>query len=267
MGRSEFDCSSPRPAWNAGRKVGTKRPLKPRQIWAIRFHLDREHRLRDRALFDLAIDSKLRGCDLVKIKIGDLVTGGKIRTRAIVMQQKTGGPVQFEIVSDARGSLLVWLERRGGSVEDYVLPSRIDHSTHMSTRQYYRLVDEWVSAVGLRSADYGAHSLRRTKASIIFPQPNRPAVFKGIIHLHGVLDEHGAAPDDEAFVLSSADFGRAYLSDGWATRFIRSLMERYQIIFVGYPTGWLTASIPSACDLAGILWPTPFDTHCDGFSV
>lgn len=128
MGRSEFDCSIPRPAWNAGRKVGTKRPLKPRQIWAIRFHLDREHRLRDRALFDLAIDSKLRGCDLVKIKIGDLVTGGELRTRAMVVQQKTGRPVQFEIMSDARGSLLAWLERRGASIEDYAFPSRIDHS-------------------------------------------------------------------------------------------------------------------------------------------
>ena len=113
MGRSEFDYLPPRPAWNAGRKVGAKRPLKPRQIWAIRFHLDREHRLRDRALFDLAIDSKLRGCDLVKIRIGDLVTGGELRTRAMVIQQKTGRPVQFEIMSDARGSLLAWLERRG----------------------------------------------------------------------------------------------------------------------------------------------------------
>lgn len=93
MGRSEFDYSSRCPAWNAGRKVGTKRPLKPRQIWAIRFYLDREHRFRGRALFDLAIDSKLRGCDLVKIKIGDLVTGGEMRTRAIVIQQKTGRPV------------------------------------------------------------------------------------------------------------------------------------------------------------------------------
>ena len=168
MGRSEFDFSMPRPAWNTGKKVGAKRPLKPRQIWAIRFHLDRENRLRDRALFDLAIDSKLRGCDLVKIRIGDLVTGGEMRTRAIVVQQKTGRPVQFELMSDARASLLAWLERRGGTVEDYAFPSRIDHSTHMSTRQYSRLVDEWVTAVGLRSEDYGTHSLRRTKASIIY---------------------------------------------------------------------------------------------------
>lgn len=71
---------------------------------------------------------------------------------------------------DARGSLLVWLERRGGSIEDYAFPSRIDHSSHMSTRQYARLVDEWVTAVGFRSEDYGTHSLRRTRASIIYKQ-------------------------------------------------------------------------------------------------
>ena len=97
MGHSQYDPGAhDRRAWNAGKKVGTKRPLKPRQIWAIRFFHDREQRLRDRALFDLAIDSKLRGCDLVKIKIGTLVVGPEIRTRSIVVQQKTGRPVQFD---------------------------------------------------------------------------------------------------------------------------------------------------------------------------
>ncbi len=85
-----------RPVWNAGRSVGAKRALKPKQIWEIRFYLNQRRRLRDRALFDLAIDSKVRGCDLVQMKIRDLVSGGQIRTRAIVMQQKTGRPVQFE---------------------------------------------------------------------------------------------------------------------------------------------------------------------------
>ena len=169
MGLSEYDpIEQERRAWNAGRKLGAKRALKPRQIWAIRFFLDREGRLRDRALFDLAIDSKLRGCDLMKIKIGTLVAGAEIRHRAIVVQQKTGRPVQFELTADARASLLVWLERRGGSVEDYAFPSRINHSAAMSTRQYARLVDEWVSAIGLCREDYGTHSLRRTKASIIY---------------------------------------------------------------------------------------------------
>jgi site-specific recombinase XerC len=169
MGLSQYDPAvQDRQAWNAGRKVGAKRALKPRQIWAIRFFLDREGRLRDRALFDLAIDSKLRGCDLVKIRIGSLVVGPEIRTRAIVVQQKTRRPVQFELMADARASLLAWLERRGGTIDDYAFPSRIDRSAHMSTRQYARLVDEWVEAIGLRSEDYGTHSLRRTKASIIY---------------------------------------------------------------------------------------------------
>ena len=120
MGLSEFDLAAPeRVSWNAGRKVGAKRALKPHQIWVIRFFLDPHGRTRDRALFDLAIDSKLRGGDLVKIKIGDIVCDRKIRTRAIVIQQKTGRPVQFELMDDARASLLRWLELRGGSLDDY----------------------------------------------------------------------------------------------------------------------------------------------------
>ncbi|MBA1145141.1 tyrosine-type recombinase/integrase [Mesorhizobium neociceri] len=164
MGLSQYDPGAHEQcAWNAGRKVGAKRALKPRQVWAIRFFLDREARLRDRALFDLAIDSKLRGRDL-----GTLAVGPEIRTRAMVVQQKTGRPVQFELMTDARASLLAWLERRGGTIDDYAFPSRIDRSVPMSTRQYARLVDEWVSAIGLRREEYGTHSLRRTKASIIY---------------------------------------------------------------------------------------------------
>ena len=169
MEYSRYDpAMQARPAWNAGKMVGTKRPLTQKQIWAVRFFLEREGRLRDRALFDLAIDSKLRGCDLVKIKIGDLVSGTDIRTRAIVIQQKTGRPVQFELTADVRASLLAWLERRGGTINDYAFPSRVDHTGHLSTRQYARLVDEWVTAIGLRRAEYGTHSMRRTKAAMIY---------------------------------------------------------------------------------------------------
>ncbi|WIJ26413.1 tyrosine-type recombinase/integrase [Devosia sp. RR2S18] len=169
MGISQYDPAAVgRTAWNAGKQVGAKRALKIRQIWSIRFFLDREGRMRDRALFDLAIDSKLRGCDLVQIKIGTLVAGGAIRARSMVTQQKTGRPVQFEISADTRASLLSWLERRGGSVDDYVFPSRVNVAGHLSTRQYARLVDEWVIAIGLRPEEYGTHSLRRTKASIIY---------------------------------------------------------------------------------------------------
>ncbi len=169
MGISQYDPGAlGRPAWKAGKQVGVKKPLKQRQIWAVRFFLDREGRIRDRALFDLAIDSKLRGCDLVKLKIGTLVTGHDIRTRAMVVQQKTGRPVQFEITTEVRASLLAWLQRRGGTVDDFAFPSRVDHANHLSTRQYARLVDEWVTAIGLRREDYGTHSLRRTKAAMIY---------------------------------------------------------------------------------------------------
>ncbi|KMS51876.1 integrase [Novosphingobium barchaimii LL02] len=123
--------------------------------------------VRDRALFDLAIDSKLRGCDLVKIRISDIVCDRKIRTRVTVVQQKTGRPVQFELMTDARASLLKWLELRGGSLEDFAFPSRTDHAAHISTRQYACLVDEWVTGIGLSGEDDGTHFLRRTKASII----------------------------------------------------------------------------------------------------
>lgn len=169
MTYSQFDPAAlNRVPWNFGVKIGPKRPFNQKQIWAIRFFLDREERIRDRALFDLAIDSKPRGCDLVELKIGDLVNGPDIRKRAAITQRKTGRPVQFEIASDAREGLFAWLERRGGSLEDYVFPSRIDNSRHLSTRQYARLVDEWVEAIGLQPEDYGTHSLRRTKASIIY---------------------------------------------------------------------------------------------------
>ena len=169
MGYSRYDIAMrDRTAWNAGKTVGTKRPLTQKQIWAIRFFLDREGRLRDRTLFDLAIDSKLRGCDLVKIKIGDVVAGDEIRNRATVVQQKTNRPVQFELTGDVRATLIAWLERRGGCDADFLFPSRIDHNHHMSTRQYARLVDEWVTAIGLRKAEYGTHSLRRAKAAMIY---------------------------------------------------------------------------------------------------
>jgi site-specific recombinase XerC len=169
MEHSEFDpAARNRRAWNVGRMVGAKRALKPQQVWSIRFWLVRERRLRDKALSDLAIHSKLRGCDDAKIRIGNLVSGGRVRARATVVQQKTGRPVQFELLESARTSIQAWLERRGGALDDYAFPSRNNHAKRLSTRQYARLVDEWVIGVGLRREDYGTHSRRRTKASIIY---------------------------------------------------------------------------------------------------
>ena len=170
MGHSEYDpAAKERRPWNAGRKHGAKRALKAQQVWAIRFWLDRERRLRDRAMFDLAIDSKLRGCDIVKIKMGDLVSGGRVRPRAIVVQQKTGRPVQFELLEPARGSLLTWFEFRGGTLDDYAIPSRIDHADHISTRSMPgSSTNGSPGSDSVRRTTAPIH--RRTKASIIYKQ-------------------------------------------------------------------------------------------------
>src|SRR5215217_4900411 len=131
MGPSEYDPGfRDRKPWNAGRKLGAKRALKPQQVWAIRFWLDQERRVRDRAMFDLAVDSKLRGCDIVKIRVGDLVSGGRVRSRAIVIQRKTGHLVQFELLEPARASVLAWLVCRGGTLDDFAFPSRISRCSH-----------------------------------------------------------------------------------------------------------------------------------------
>lgn len=160
--------STKRSVWNAGRTVGAKRgpetdtdlgnlllpqPAPPlARSGAVRPG-DRQQASGLRP----CVDEDRRHCQ-----------GGQIRTRAIVMQQKTGRPVRFELLPDARASLLAWLERRGGTVDDYVFPSRVDYNGHLSTRQYARLVDEWVTGVGLMRSGYGTHSLRRTRASIIY---------------------------------------------------------------------------------------------------
>jgi integrase len=154
--------------WNKGRFIGPKPPLKPKQVWAIRLHLQREERLRDLAMFDLAVDSKLRGCDLVRLRTGQLVVNATVRQRATTIQQKTEKPVQFELTEQTRDSLLAWLIHRGGSLDDYVFPSRTRTGKHLSTRQYARLVGEWVEAVGLGRSAYGTHSLRRTKVALIY---------------------------------------------------------------------------------------------------
>ena len=154
--------------WNTGRSIGPKPPPKPKQVWAICLHLRREERLRDLAMFDLAIDSKLRGCDPVRWKIGEVVVNATARHRATVIQKKTGQPVRFELTEQTRGSLLAWLDRRGGALEDYVFPSRVHEGKHLSTRQYARLVGEWAEAVGPSRSVYGTHSLRRTKVALIY---------------------------------------------------------------------------------------------------
>jgi integrase len=148
--------------------TGAKIPLRPKHVWGIRVRLQVEQRIRDLALFDLAIDSKLRGCDVVALRLGDVIAAGAPRRRAIVLQQKTGGPVQFEITDQTRQSIARWLERRPIYDGDWLFPSRLWPGQHLSTRQYSRLVKLWVDLIGLEPSGYGTHSLRRTKVSLLY---------------------------------------------------------------------------------------------------
>ena len=148
--------------------VGAKLPLRPMHVWAIRVRLQIARRSRDLALFDIALDSKLRGCDVVSLRVPDISATGALRRRAIVVQQKTGRPVQFEMTDQARRSLAEWLRIRRGDPDGWLFPNRMVQGAHLSTRQYFRLVKTWISLVGLEPAEYGTHSLRRTKVSILY---------------------------------------------------------------------------------------------------
>jgi integrase len=140
--------------WNGYQVIGPKLPLKRKEIWHVRIRLQMASRIRDLALFDVGLDSKLRGCDLVKLRISDVTVGRSVRSRCMVVQQKTGRPVQFEITDACKESLIAWLELRGLRDDDWIFPSRNNRGGHLTTRQYCRLVDEWVTMIGLDPASY-----------------------------------------------------------------------------------------------------------------
>jgi integrase len=154
--------------WNKGKLIGQKSPLKLKEIWGIRIHLQMDKNIRELALFNLAIDSKLRGCDLVKLKVCNVAQGNRVSSRAIVMQQKTHRPVQFEITEQTRDSLASWICQAKLKSDDYLFPSRVHDSPHLSTRQYARIVEHWVKSIGLDPAAYGTHTMRRTKATLVY---------------------------------------------------------------------------------------------------
>lgn len=136
-------------AWNKGKLVGQKSPLKLKEIWAIRIRLQLTEKIRDLALFNLAIGSKLRGCDSMSLKVSDISQGRSIVHRAIVMQRKTHRPVQFEITDVTRQSLSAWVEQARLSKNAYFFPSRAAHSRHLSTRQYARIARRGVTSIWL----------------------------------------------------------------------------------------------------------------------
>lgn len=145
-----------------GRLLGQKRPSQPKDVWTVRIRLQLGGRTRDLKMFNLAIDSKLWGCDLVRLQATDICLAGRVRDRAVIIQKKTGRPVQFELTDQTRSSVQGWLDHQGNKAASYVFPSRFSYRPHISTRQYARIVKKWVASADLDSSAYATHPIRRT---------------------------------------------------------------------------------------------------------
>jgi integrase len=154
--------------WNKGKLTGQKPPLQLKHVWAIRTTLQLESRIRDLALFNLAIDSKLRGCDVVRLKVEDIAPHGYAIDRAMVRQKKTGRPVKFEISDQTRQSINDYISKKRKEAGDFLFTGYCSSGRNLSTRQYARLVSEWIALIGLDPSLFGTHSIRRTKATLIY---------------------------------------------------------------------------------------------------
>jgi len=156
--------------WNKGKIIGQKPALKLKEIWGIRIRLQIAKNIRELALFNTAIDSKLRGCDLVSLRVNDVMHGGKIVKRAVINQLKTMKPVHFEITEQTRDSLADLINEYKLTYYDFLFKSRFKKSDHLSTRQYALIVKKWVASIGLDPLEYGTHSMRRSKIALIYRQ-------------------------------------------------------------------------------------------------
>jgi integrase len=154
--------------WNKGKLTGAKPPLRPKHVWSIRTKLQIEGRARGLAMFNLAIDSKLRGCDVVTIRVEDVAASGYTADRATVRQKKTGRPVRFELSEQTRQAVDDYLKATAKRPGEFLFTGRRDSGRNITTRQYARLVSDWIGSVGLDPRLFGTHSLRRTKATLIY---------------------------------------------------------------------------------------------------
>jgi integrase len=157
-----------RTPWNKGKLIGAKPLLLARHVWSIRTRLKIEGRTRDLAMFNLAIDSKLRGCDLIGMKVADVAPSGYTLARSTVRQRKTGHPVRFELTEQTRQAVDDYLKATGRRPGEVLFTGRRRPGEAMTTRQYARLVGEWIAGIGLDPHVFGTHSLRRTKATLIY---------------------------------------------------------------------------------------------------
>ena len=167
-GETYLPSAPKRVPWNKGKLTGAKPPLRPKQVWSIRSRLQVEGKARDLALFNLAIDSKLRGCDVVALKVDDVAPNGYAIDRATIRQKKTGRPVKFELTEQTRQAVDDYLKTAGKKPGQFLFNGRWGADHGMTTRQYARLLSEWIASIGLDPHFFGTHSLRRTKATLIY---------------------------------------------------------------------------------------------------
>ncbi len=154
--------------WNKGKLTGQKPPLQPKHVWAIRTRLQLAGKRRDLAMFNIAIDSKLRGCDVVRLMIEEIAPNRQCVDRATIRQRKTGHPVKFELTEHTRLAIEKYLSKSHAGSNPYLFPGQKSRLSHITTRQYARLVARWIASTGLDASSYGTHSLRRTKATLIY---------------------------------------------------------------------------------------------------
>jgi len=207
MSDSETCSSTPRIQipWNKGKLIGAKPPLRPKHVWSIRTRLMVEGRTRDLAMFNLAIDCKLRGCDVVALKVEDIAPNGYAIDRATVRQKKTGRPVKFELTDQTRQAVDDYLRVAGKTVGDYLFTSRRRPDHCMTTRQYARLVSEWIASMGLDPRIYGTHSLRRTKATLIYRRTGNLQLLLGHTKIESTVRYLGIEVDDALAIAEQVD--------------------------------------------------------------
>jgi integrase len=200
--------SSPRAPWNKGKLIGAKPPLRQKQVWAIRTKLQIDQRTRDLAMFNLAIDSKLRGCDVVALKVEDVAPNGYSLDRATIRQKKTGRTVRFELTEQTRQALDCYVREAGKKPGEFLFTASRGLGQCMTTRQYARLLSQWIAGIGLDPHLFGTHSLRRTKATLIYRRTgNLRAVqlLLGRTKIESTVRYLGIEVDDALSIAEQAD--------------------------------------------------------------
>jgi len=192
--------------WNKGKLTGAKPPLRQKHVWAIRTKLQIDQRPRDLAMFNLAIDSKLRGCDVVAIKVEDVAPNGYAVDRATVRQKKTGRPVRFELTDQTRQAVDDYIRTAGKKPGGFLFTARRRQEDRMTTRQYARLLSEWIAGIGLDPHQFGTHSLRRTKATLILNRPHIP-------HIYDSRKQHAMSPTLHTIPPTNPSFLSSWVSE------------------------------------------------------